>query len=342
MKERLPYISVIIPCLNEANFIRQVIIDILHQDYPTTLMEVFFVDGGSTDNTREIIQQYASKNPQLILLDNPDRFVPQAMNLGIQKSKGDVIIRLDAHASYPPDYFPKLITCLARTGADNVGGVWKIAPRNNGMLARAIAIALSHPLGVGNAMYRLDTLKEMEVDTVPFGCFRRNAFERFGEYDNRLHRNQDIEFNKRIKKMGGSIILDPTINCTYFARDNFSALWKNNFENGRWVILTAKYTNSFQSLSLRHFIPFLFVLYLLLVLALCVKWIFWGSHHWLEFGLVLPAIIYILLIIIFSFFIALKEGSPGLFSKLATSFLCLHISYGLGSFAGLLLSKKNS
>ena len=166
------------------------------------------MDGMSTDDTRCIVVNYSNEYPFIKLFDNPKRIVPCAMNIGIKASKGDIIIRLDAHASYPTNYFSALIGRIVELDADNVGVVCKTL---------AIREVLSNKFGVGNSVFRTGVDKVMKVDTVPFGCYRRDTFERFGMYDERLIRNQDFELNYRIRKGNGRIFIVPDSYCTYFA-----------------------------------------------------------------------------------------------------------------------------
>ncbi|MEG2770954.1 MAG: glycosyltransferase family 2 protein, partial [Alistipes sp.] len=200
-------ISIICPIYNEERYIAKCIDSILTQDFPHAEIEVFFIDGMSSDNTRSIVGKYANKYPFIYLLDNPQRVVPFALNIGIRASKGEVIIRLDAHASYPNNYVSALVSNLVRLKADNVGGVCQTLPTNNNAESVAIAEALSCCFGMGNSYFRIGATKERLVDTVPFGCFRRDIFDRIGLFDEELIRNQDDEFNGRIVKNGGKIYL---------------------------------------------------------------------------------------------------------------------------------------
>ncbi len=335
-----PTVSILIPCFNEEVFIEAVIQNILDQDFPQEEMEILFLDGMSTDKTAEIILQFAEKNPFIKLIPNPEKFVPQAMNLGIEQAQGEIIIRLDAHAAYPKQYISKLIFWLKKLPAENVGGIWNIQPRSNSTKAKAIARTLSHPVGVGNALYRMGISEPQEVDTVPFGCYPKAVFEKYGNYDIRLKRNQDIELNKRIKRKGGKIFLVPDVECTYFARDTFSALWKNNYANGKWVILTSWFTGTFDSLSIRHFVPLAFFVNVLLsILSFINIFLFNGSWIWGVF--ILPIIIYFLIISIFSMKLSLEEKNIGAFPYFIISFFTLHLSYGVGSFVGLFSIFKN-
>jgi len=235
----------------------KVIKSLLNQTYPKDKLEVFFVDGLSTDKTMEIIQRYSKKHPFIKVLINPYKYVPHAMNTGIKNATGDIIIRMDAHSEYPEDYVEKLVYWLEKLKADNVGGIGITVPPCNSLKAKAISLTLSHFFGVGNSLFRITkNLKQpTEADTVPFGCYPKEVFDRIGLYNEKLIRNQDIELNKRLRKSGGKIYLIPDIKIKYYARDTWRKLWKNNFENGRWVVLTAFLTKDRNSLSLRHFIP---------------------------------------------------------------------------------------
>ena len=319
----LPTISIICPVYNEEKYITNCMESIISCDYPTTLMEVLFVDGMSCDHTRSIIDDYILRYPFIKLLDNNEKYVPFAMNIGIKEAKGDVIIRIDAHASYPSNYFSVLVDTLYKLNADNVGVVCKTEVLHKNKKTLAIKEVLSHPLGVGNSYFRTGTNKTMETDTVPFGCFRKDVFERFGLYDTRLVRNQDIELNKRIKKGGGKTFLIPDTYCVYYARENWEALFKNNYQNGKWNLLTVYYTSQFSSLSIRHFVPLCFILSLLIPLIL--------SFIYLS---VLSLIAYLTLTAFSSIKIAFKKQQH--FLSLFYTFMVIHFSYGIGSLIGLI------
>ncbi|MCB0705893.1 MAG: glycosyltransferase family 2 protein [Saprospiraceae bacterium] len=326
-------VSLLIPCYNETSFIEAVIQDILNQSYTLERMEVLFLDGGSTDGTREILYRAAQNHPMIKWIDNPAKYVPQAMNLGIRESRGEILIRLDAHGSYPADYVEKLVYWSLKTGAANVGGIWETRPRADHPKAKAIAAVLSHPLGVGNSLFRLGVNEPTEVDTVPFGCYPRAVFDEYGLYDERLIRNQDIELNKRIRRAGGKIMLIPEVYCIYYARDTFRGMWENNYQTGRWVPLTIVYTGEMGALSLRHFIPFLFTGYLLclgIISCLAIPMI-WKS----AFAVFLA--LYLFIISFAAIQIAKKQGFwTGLYAWIG--FHGIHLAYGLGTWQGLLES----
>jgi glycosyltransferase involved in cell wall biosynthesis len=203
------FVSIICPTYNEEKYIAKCIDSIIRQDYPVENMELLFVDGRSTDKTRKIITEYQEKYRFIKLLDNPHKVVPYAMNIGIKNSTGNIIIRIDAHTFYPSDYVRILSGQLIKLNVENVGVCCITDVLNKTPKTLAIKEVLSHPLGVGNSMFRLGTDKIIEVDTVPFGCFRKEIFEKYGLYNEKLVRNQDIELHKRIKRGDGKIVLIP-------------------------------------------------------------------------------------------------------------------------------------
>jgi len=173
-----PSISVIIPCYNEEKYISKLLDNLLQQDYPKDKTEIIFADGLSTDRTKDIILSYQKENSFIKLIDNPHRTVPHALNAAIKASGGEIIIRMDAHALYPNNYLSELLRKKTEHRAENVGGICITQPVNGTLIARSIALAVSHPLGVGNSSFRIGASEEKEVDTVPFGCFSRDLFNR--------------------------------------------------------------------------------------------------------------------------------------------------------------------
>lgn len=321
-------LSVICPIYNEEKYIAQFLDSILQQDYPKDDLEILLVDGMSKDGTRDTVANYITQYPFIRLIDNPDKIVPYAMNRGIDAAQGEIIMRLDAHASYQPDYFSVLVNGLRRLNADNVGTVCKTDVLHKTPKTLAIREVLGNKFGVGNSTFRTGIDHEQEVETVPFGCWRKEVFEKYGKYDVRLVRNQDIELNKRIIRGGGKIYILPDTYCTYLARETLSALAKNNYGNGKWNILTVYYTKMFSSLSLRHFIPLFFLLSLIVPLLLAFVW-------W-PFALVSAAslLAYTFLLSTVSLKLSIKKHLN--FFCLLTTFFVLHLSYGWGSLVGIL------
>ncbi len=331
--ENKPFVSVIVPCRNESKFIEKCLDSIIAQDYPKDKLEILVMDGMSEDGTREIIKNYSDKYSFIKLLDNPKKFAPSAMNIGIREAKGDIIIRMDAHNRYEKDYILKCVKYLQEYKLDNVGGICITLSGAETLVARSIALALSHPFGVGNAYFRIGSKEPKEVDTVPFGCYRRDVFERIGLFNENLIRNQDIEFNLRLKRAGGKVLLAPDIVSYYYARPNLKSLFKQNFLNGFWVIYSLRYAKI--PFSYRHLVPAVFLLSLLL--SLLVTSLYKSAIYFLV-GILG---IYAVLDIISSFSLSLKHGLK-YFPYLVVTFPTLHFSYGFGSLWGgirLILSR---
>lgn len=322
-------ISVIVPIYNEEKYIERCVKSILEQDYPKDDLEVLFVDGMSEDATRDILADYSAVYPWIRVLENPKRIVPYAMNMGIDASAGDIIIRIDAHSLYEKNYFSALAGYLcSHPDIDNVGAVCKTDVLNKTPKTLAIREILSNKFGVGNSTFRTGITEAQEVDTVPFGCWRKTVFNKYGKYDVRLVRNQDIELNKRIRRGGGKIVIIPDTHCTYLARETFTELAKNNFGNGKWNILTVYYTREINSLSPRHFVPLMFLISLVLPLI--------ASIFWWPLVLIAAAsiIAYTSLIGTISLKLSMEKGLS--FFRLVQSFFVLHLSYGWGSLVGIL------
>ena len=321
-------LSVVCPIYNEEKYIVKCINSLLEQDYLKDDLEIIFVDGMSKDNTRRIVNEFSEKYDFIKLLDNPNKIVPQAMNIGIKAAKGDIIMRLDAHATYENNYFTILVNSLRSLKADNVGTVCKTDVLNKTPKTLAIREVLSNKFGVGNSTFRTGITEAQEVDTVPFGCWRREVFDKYGLYDVRLVRNQDIELNKRIKRGGGKIFIVPDSYCTYLARETFKGISKNNYGNGKWNILTVFYTKQFKSLSLRHFVPFIFLLSLIVPTIL--------SLVYLPFICVSFASLLTYILALGSISLKLTFSKKLNFFYLFSSFIILHLSYGWGSLIGIL------
>jgi hypothetical protein len=328
-------LSVICPIYNEQKYIIPCIDSIIAQDYPKDDIEVLFVDGMSTDNTRSIVTEYSVKYPFIHLLDNPHKIVPYAMNTGIKAAKGDTIIRLDAHAEYPDNYFSEVTGYLNKLeGAENVGGVCVTLPCNKSSMAIAIAEALSSTFGMGNSYFRTGSKDIKSVDTVPFGCFRAGLFDRIGYYDNELIRNQDDELNGRIIKNGGKIYLIPDIRIKYFARDKVKKIWNMFYQYGLYKPLVNRKLGS--PATIRQFFPLLFVTGLALGLLLSF------ISKYLLTIYIFVITIYILIGIFTGIKISLKHKRFALALIMPYLFFIIHISYGIGYLNGIfkILCKK--
>jgi glycosyltransferase involved in cell wall biosynthesis len=323
-------VSIILPCRNEEKYIETCIQSLIHNQSEDFPVEIIVVDGMSSDKTVEITERYTQQYPFIKLIQNPDKTVPFAMNLGIVQAQGGYIVRVDAHASYPENYVSTLVTNLISLDADNVGALWQTEVLTKNKKTLAIKEVLTHRFGVGNAAFRVGIDKITEVDTVPFGCYKKEVFTKYGVYDTRLTRNQDIELNKRIIRGGGKIYLLPDLTCVYFARETFSAIAKNNYNNGLWNILTVKYTKKFSSLSLRHFIPLCFILSLLLPLFFCFL------YKPLICIAAASLILYLSFLTVICVRLAIRKKRRLFY--LLWAFVTLHFSYGVGSLVGIFKS----
>jgi len=322
-------VSVVIPCRNEEKFIGKVLDNILTQDYPKEFLEVFVVDGVSEDNTAETIKSYASDHKHIFYLSNPQKVVPYALNQAIKKSNGTVILRMDAHSVYPENYISALVSGLSRHNCDNTGGVWITEPANETLKAVAIADSTAHPFGIGNAYYRLDIRSPRKVDTVPFGCYKKEVFDRIGLFDEELVRNQDDEFNARLIKNGGSIYLLPDVKIRYFARDSFQKTSRMFYQYGLYKPLVNLKVG--KPATIRQFVPPLFTLFILSFAVLGVI----HPTFWVVFGGGLS--FYLLADILVSISMMMAKSRPaGLFPYLITVFPVIHLSYGFGYLAGII------
>jgi succinoglycan biosynthesis protein ExoA len=231
----MPSVSIIIPCYNEQDTIGKLLEAVYAQTFPRVDLEMVIADGMSTDGTRTVIAGFADAHPDLhiAMADNPAHSIPSALNCALKEAQGEIIVRLDGHSVPYPDYIERCVADLQAGLGENVGGVWEIHPGDSTWMAQSIAVAASHPLGVGDALYR-HASKASEVDTVPFGAFKRELLALIGFFDESLHTNEDYEFNTRIRKSGGKIWLDPAIRSVYFARPTLATLARQYSRYGFW------------------------------------------------------------------------------------------------------------
>ncbi|NJD57822.1 MAG: glycosyltransferase family 2 protein [Anaerolineales bacterium] len=261
-------ISIIVPCYNEEATIRKLLDAICAQTVPMVDIEVVIADGLSTDGTRAVINDYRREHPELEvhIVDNTQRVIPSGLNRAIEGARGSYIVRMDAHSIPDPDYIRKCVDELKKGLGDNVGGIWKIHPGNSSWIARSIALAAAHPLGAGDARYRIGGVAQ-EVETVPFGTFHRDIFEQIGMFDESLLTNEDYEFNTRIRQSGGKVWLDPSITSIYYARPTLRELAAQYWRYGYWKAqMLRKYP---KTLRWRQAIPPVFVA-VLIILGLLV------------------------------------------------------------------------
>jgi succinoglycan biosynthesis protein ExoA len=267
-----PSVSVIVPCRNERAHILRFLDLLLSQERDFTI-EILIADGMSDDGTRDVIQQYCEGHPEVSVIENREGIVSAGLNAAIRASRGVILIRMDVHTEYAPDYLQRCVEALNRTGADNVGGPW-IAKGDGSLLEKAIAAAFQSRFCVGGARGH-DPSYEGIVDTVYLGCWRRSVFDQIGLFDLALVRNQDDELNLRLTRSGGKIWQSPKICSWYRPRSSLSALFRQYAQYGFWKVkVICKHR---APASWRHIIPGLFVLAnlalpCLFILAVCTRW----------------------------------------------------------------------
>ncbi len=322
-KVNMQYVSVIVPCLNEEKNITNLLLAIYHQSYPVEWIEVIIADGGSTDLTRKKITAFLEENRGLkvLVIENTKKIIPAALNLAIQACTGDYIIRMDAHSIPNKDYVEKCINHLKNGIAENVGGLWLIQPASDRLIAQSIAHAASHPFAVGDAKYRYSD-KPAFVETVPYGAYRREVFDRIGVFNEDLLANEDYELNARILKSGGKIFFDPEIKTKYIARENLRALWMQYFNYGFWKMKMLK--ENPRTLRLRQILPPAFVISLILgsIIAMFIPF-----FRWLMF---LEISVYLVFLLTSTIKVVLREKKPGLIVGIPLSIMTMHVSWGLG------------
>ena len=313
-------VSVIVPLYNEERFVKGLIDSLLSQTFPREQMEWILVDGLSTDKTVELINQNKQDLP-LVLLTNEKRKACYALNMAIDCAKGEYIIRMDAHASFPPDYIEKCVHYLdTMQDVDNVGGV--ADTKAEGFIGGTISQMLSTKFGVGGSSFRVGDGNKY-VDTVPFGAFRRSVFQKVGNFNVKLTRSEDNDMNARIRESGGKIWLAEDIKFNYYCRDTVGGLLKMGLSNGNALFRTLK--ENPKAMSLRHFIPFFFLMSLVVLSVSAIFLPFVWCALVVEVGL------YTLLNVYFSFIkCGFKQGFIAIWL-----YPLFHLTYGLGSLLGL-------
>lgn len=315
-----PRVTIAMPAYNEERYIEACIASVQAQDYPRHLIEILIADGRSTDRTREIIAVLAAADPRIHLVDNPARLQAAGLGQMVKQATGDLIVRMDVHCEYAPDYVRKCVEVLERTGADNVGGSQRARART--AFQRALCAALGSPLGVGGARYR-SADAEGYVDTVFLGAFRRRVFETAGLWDPGAITNEDAELNQRILDSGGQIYLSREIVVHYFPRDSFKALARQYYKYGIGRARTLLKLGSFP--NLRPALPFLMVAGGTLLLVVPPLWPL-APVAFATYALATGAE-------------AVRVGAalgPAAIPTIWAIFPTLHLSHGIGFAAGLL------
>jgi glycosyltransferase involved in cell wall biosynthesis len=319
-----PAVSVILPCRNEAGHIQACLESILRQESPEGGFELIVADGVSTDGTREFLQQFAARNPQVRVFNNPGRIVSTGLNAALRAARGEIIVRMDAHTTYAPDYIKQCLAVLRETGADNVGGPMRTSAVS--YRERAIRAVFHSPFAVGGARSH-NPDHEGFVDTVIYGCWKKSTFDRVGYFDEELVRNQDDEHNLRIARSGGKIYQSPRIQSWYRVRGSLMAVFRQYMQYGYWKVLVIR--NHRYPASIRHLVPaaFLTTLGLLFVLG-----VFWRPALWAG---VFSTGFYALAVLLASTLTAFRTELK-LFPLLPVVFCCFHFGYGYGFLRGIL------
>lgn len=322
-----PFVTILVPCRNEVRYIEECLFSILANTYDKNLLEVLVIDGLSDDGTRKEIERIAAEHPLVRLVDNPKRTTPAALNVGIQRAKGDVLIRMDAHATYPSDYISKLIDWQRKTGADNVGGIRIAVAADRTSMATAIACGVSHPFGVGTSNYQVGLTMPKWVDTVWGGCFRKELFQTLGLFDEQFVRNQDDEFNHRLIAKGGRVLLVPDVHVFYVARNSLSKLWRMYYQYGYFKPLTAHKLG--KVMTARQLAPAAMVIVGLLSLAFAGCF---TKSLFLFLGLTST---YLIVSLVLGIQTGMKKGwRVGL--RMPIVFPTIHLAYGIGFLQGAL------
>jgi len=316
-----PDLTIVMPVRDEADFIERSVGAVLAQDYPGTF-QVLVADGGSTDGTREVLDRLAGGDERLSVLDNPEGIVPTGLNRTLACARGTVVIRVDGHCEVPEDYARRCVAALVATGADCAGGV--IHTEGGSREARAVALAQSSLLGVGGARFRTGAAEPRHVDTLAFGAYRREVFDRIGTFDEELVRNQDDEFNLRLTQAGGRIWLDPSIRTTYWSRASVRGAFLQYFQYGTYKVRVAQKRRTLP--SGRSLVPAVLVAALASSAVVGVL----RRDRRLVFG---PALTYAAGTVVAAAVEARRD--PGAAPLAPPAFAALHLGYGTGVWWGL-------
>lgn len=327
----MPRVSVVIPCYNEERHIAQVLAGLARQ-WDAKAYEIVVVDGMSSDRTREEIARFRKERPEVEVrvVDNPARNIPAALNLGIGAARGEIVVRMDAHSVPSANYVRRCVEVLQSGAASIVGMPWRIRPGAKTVTARAIAVAVAHPFGIGDAKYRLmgeGSAEQHEVDTVPFGAFRKELWRELCGYNEALLANEDYDFNYRARLRGRRVVLDTAARSDYFARATLGALAAQYFRYGVWKARMVRLHP--RSIRVRQLVAPVFLLALALSAA---GGLFWNPARWL---LAAVAGTYALVALVFAVRLARRERDVRLALLLPFLFLTIHATWGAGFLIGL-------
>jgi glycosyltransferase involved in cell wall biosynthesis len=323
----LPFVSVVLACRNEARWIERCLKSITQNDYPADLMEVVVVDGESTDGTREIVERHKGARCPVSLVRNARLHTAFGMNLGIQEARGDVIMKIDGHSEYLPNYISECVSYLRQYGAANVGGVVDCVPGADTTFARSAAKVISSRFGVGNALFRVGTNMPIWADTAFSGCYLKSWLEKAGMYDENVRRSQDFDLNGRLWALGGGTLLVPSIRVKYHVRASSVDFFRHGLSNGYWVTYPALDRGT--RFAVRHFVPLAFLVFMIAFASLAISY---GPAR--PFFAVAVAA-YAICAIVASALAWKSAGTTELIFTTAVTFGILHILYGCGSLLGI-------
>jgi succinoglycan biosynthesis protein ExoA len=329
MNEIPPFVSIIMPVYNEGKYIRRSLEAVLRQNYPHERMEVLVVDGNSTDDTRARIQEIGRETPDvsICILDNPQRIVPSGLNVAISNANGDIIVRVDGHSRIAPDYVSRCVNHLLASNVAAVGG--KIETIGETWLGRGIAIGMTSRFGVGAVSFRTSTARsECEpVDTIVFGAYWCRTLRDGGPFDEAMSRNEDDEYNFRLRKLGKLLQFCPDISSEYYCQCSLGGLWRQYYYYGLWKVRVMQ--KHPKQMSLRHFLPALLILYLVLNISLAFV------DPRLIVLLIMAISIYMFALLFMTITLSFKLGFQYIV-LLPFVFVVLHFAYGSGFLRGLI------
>lgn len=331
-----PELSIVIPCFNEEKSIFACITSLLDNEISDDSWEILIVDGMSEDRTRSEIERASVKHDFIRVLDNPERIKPIALNRGIGEARGKFVMRIDAHSTYMPGYVDLLLSEIRRGEVQNVGGV-QIADKSGlRTWGLAIAIAVSHPIAMGNAVHRFQGQNGPRfVDTVFCGCYPKTVFDEIGLFNEQLIRTQDREFNERLLLSGGKILLLQNVTAHYRPRTD---LWKYigwTYHGARWLFKARHYTRVTMT-RIRNFVPLIFVTYILAAVIAA-----------LALTSVLSKIVFFAPLVIYATILFVESIRQAIVERTALLIICFpvvvaatHFAYGIGSLVGLAAGKE--
>lgn len=318
-------VSVIVPCRNEIRHIRKFLETLSAQVLgPDLDCEFIVADGMSTDGTRQILEEWKPRFRALEILDNPRQTVSCGLNAAIRQARGEIILRMDVHSEYAPDYIQQCVLALKRTGADNVGG--PALAVGEAYVQRAISVAYRSSFGCGGARFH-DAGYEGYVDTVTYGCWWKSTLLQLGLFDESFVRNQDDELNLRLTRRGGKIWQTPAIRSWYRPRASLGALARQYGQYGYWKVRVMKKHRI--PASWRHLVPGAFVA-ALIVFGLAAPWLRFGAEMFLT-----VAAVYACANLAATALACRGAENWPLFAVMPFVFATYHLSYGFGFLRGL-------